>query len=87
MKTYVEVINVSVNEDCVTSFKTLSEAIKIFNDLKKIWFEKNVKVVVYESGERAITDGENTLELYFTNKTVSDEDFKMLHPASIASLE
>lgn len=87
MKTYVEVINVSVNEDCVTSFKTLSEAIKIFNDLKKIWFEKNVKVVVYESGERAITDEENTLELYFITKTVSNEDFKMLHPASIASLE
>lgn len=70
----------------MSSFNTLSSAIAEFDRIRKIWFEESEEVSVYESGERTITDGENTLELYFVNKTVSDEDFKMLHPASVASI-
>ena len=87
MKTYVEKIVLILNEDYIESFKNLSEAIKTFDDLKKIRFKKNENVTIYESGDRSISDDENTLELYFINKTVSDKDFEMLHPASIANLE
>ena len=89
MKTYTEVINVVLNKNYneISSFNTLSNAIAEFDRIRKIWFEENEEVSVYESQEHTITDGENTLELYFVNKTVSDEDFEMLHPASVAFLE
>lgn len=87
MKTYVEKIILIFNEDYVLSFKNLSEAVKIFNDFKINWFKKNEKVTIYESGERSIANEENSLMLLFIKETVSNKDFEMLHPASIASLE
>lgn len=88
MKTYVESINVVLNKNYaeMSSFNILSSAITEFDRIRKIWFKENEEVSVYESLERTVTDGENTLELCFINKTVSDEDFNILHPASKAIL-
>lgn len=88
MKTYVEVINVVLNENYseVERFNSLNMAIERYEKIKKNWFNEKAEETILESGERSITDGENTLTIEFVYKQCSDEDFEMLHPASIATL-
>ena len=88
MKTYVETINVVLNNNYeeVTRFNSLDMAVESYNKAKKVFFDDTAKETIYESGERSITDGDDTLVLEFVWKQCSDEDFEMLHKASIATL-
>lgn len=88
MKTYVEMINVVLNDNYseVERFNSLDMAIERYEAIKKNWFDKNAEETIYESKERSITDGEDTLKLEFVYRTCQDDEFEMLHPASIADL-
>lgn len=88
MKTYVEFINVVLNENYseADGFNTLSMAIERYEEIKKRFFDESADETIYESGEREITDGEDKLTLEFVYGKCSDEEFEMLHPASIATL-
>lgn len=88
MKTYVEVINVVLNDNYleVERFNSLEMAIERYEKIKKNFFNETADETIFESKERQITDGEDTLKLEFVYKTCQDDEFKMLHPASIATL-
>ena len=88
MKTYVEVINVVLNDNYseVERFNSLDMAIERYEAIKKDWFDKTANETIFESKERSITDGQDTLTLEFVYKTCQDDEFEMLHPASIATL-
>ena len=88
MKTYVEMINVILNDNYseVERFNSLNMAIERYEAIKKNWFNEKAEETILESKERSITDGEDTLKLEFVYKTCQDDEFEMLHPASIADL-
>ena len=88
MKTYVEMINVVLNDNYseVERFNSLDMAIERYEAIKKNWFDENAEETIYESKERSITDGKDTLKLEFVYRTCQDDEFEMLHPASIADL-
>lgn len=88
MKTYVEVINVVLNDNYseVERFNSLDMAIERYEKIKKNFFDEKAEETILESKERSITNGEDTLKLEFVYKTCQDDEFEMLHPASIADL-
>jgi len=88
MKTYEEVINVVLDDDYKNAerFNDLSLAIKSYEKIKIILFGKDAKEEIFESGERVIKDSENKLLLEFVYNTCADEEFKILHPASIVKI-
>lgn len=89
MKTYIEVINVVFNDNYseVERFNSLDMAIERYEKIKKISFDETAIETIYDSEERSITDdsGDN-LRLEFVYKTCQDDEFEMLHPASIVIL-
>ena len=88
MKTYVEMINVVLNDNYSEAerFNSLGMAIERYDAIKKNLFNEKAEETIFESKERSITDGEDTLKLEFVYKTCQDDEFEMLHPASIADL-
>jgi hypothetical protein len=89
MKTYVEIINIVFNNNYsdVERFISLNQANSRYEEIKKKAFNQTAEETIYETGEREITDGEDILKLEFVFKTCSDEDFDMLHPASVAIID
>ena len=88
MKTYVESIRVALNDNFSEAewFNSLSHALEKYERFKKNLFGDAGNETIFESGEREITDGEDTLSVVFIYNKCHDDEFEMLHPASIAIL-
>ncbi len=88
MKTYIEVINVVLNDNYneVERFNSMKLALERYNEIKNKFFDSKTKEFIFDSGEYEITDGEDNLRLEFVYKTCQDDEFEMLHPASIVTL-
>ena len=87
MKTYIEAINVVLNDNYSEAerFSNLKMAIERYEEIKKSCFDEAAVEVIFESGERSVANDEDTLNLEFIYKTCQDDEFEMLHPASIIS--
>lgn len=81
MKKYIKCINVVLNSNYskVERFKSLSSAIKKYEEIKTKLFYANAIEEIYESGERKITDEENTLKLKFVYERCRNEDFEFIN--------
>ena len=88
MKTYVESIRVDLNDNFSEAewFNSLSHALEEYERYKKNLFGETGHETIFESGEREITDGEDTLSVVFIYNKCQDDEFEMLHKASIATL-